>query len=385
MKTLPLTYAIRNLLRSPGRLLQLVAGSTAVVLLVMGASALNSGMKTVLANTGSYRNAILLGAGSEESVERSEVPANAAGIAAASIRGIDTRLGQPAVSPEVHFNGMIETREGRELQALLRGVSEKALLVHADVRVLEGDYPEPGKAMVGKLAYRKLGIPSTDLAQGKEIKIGGSWLEIGGVFEAPGTVMEGEIWVELNQLMALAQRNSISCVVLRLTPDGDFADVDLFTKQRLDLELTAMLESDYYSKLSKFYRPLRGMTWLTAMMVAVGAVFGGLNTLYAALAARIREMGTLQAIGFSRSALFWSLLTESVLATLTGTVLAAWISVMMLDGVTVPFSIGTFTISITLETLILGIFCGILLAIAGTLPPSWKCLQPTIPTALKNA
>lgn len=384
---LPLTYAVRNLFRTPSRLAQLVLGSAAVVLLVMGAAALNHGMTTVLSATGSPRNVLLLGAGSEESVERSEVPANADGIVAANVRGLATRLGHPAVSPEIHFNGLVgvEPAAGDPRQALLRGVTESAFLVHPEVRVVEGRFPGPGEVMVGRLAHRKLRVEAEHLSIGETVGVSGERRVIAGIFEAPGTVMEAEIWLDLSELKALALRDSLSCVVVRLADPGEFTEVDLFTKQRLDLEMTAVRESDYYARLADFYRPLRWMTWLTAMLVAAGAVFGGINTLHAAFASRIAEMGTLQAIGFSRRALFASLLQESLLATLAGALAASWIGITWLDGLTIPFSIGTFTVTLTPAILVLGIACGAALAAFGTIPPSWNCLRPPIPAALRNA
>lgn len=381
---LPLTYAIRNLFRSPGRLVQLVAGSGLVVLLVMCAGAINGGMKSVLAGTGSPRNVILLGAGSEESVERSEVPPVADGIVSAAVRGLATALDRPAVSPEIHHNGLVALAGNEDRQALLRGVTETAFLVHPEVRVVEGGFPGPGQVMVGRLAHRRLRVPPESLATGRSITVAGTELRISGMFEAPGTVMEAEIWVELNQLKPLIQRENLSCVVVRLE-DAEFDDVDLFAKQRLDLEMVAVRETDYYGRVAAFYRPLRFMTWLTAGLIAAGAVFGGLNTLFAAFASRIAEMGTLQAIGFRRRALALSLLGESLLATLTGTLLASVVAILALDGIAVPFSIGTFTMQFTPGILVLGLASGVLLGILGTVPPAWSCLRPPIPAALRSA
>ena len=124
---------------------------------------------------------------------------------------------------------------------------------------------------------------------------------ISGVFEAPGTVLESEVWFDRNDLATVTQRDSLSAVYVRLD-EAIFEDVDVFTKQRNDLELTAIQENEYYEKLSSFYAPIRAMTWVTAALVAAGAIFGGLNTLYAAFASRIREMATLQSIGFTRGA-----------------------------------------------------------------------------------
>ena len=127
------------------------------------------------------------------------------------------------------------------------------------------------------------------------------------------------------------------------------------------------------------------MTWVTAALVAAGAVFGGLNTLYAAFASRIKEMATLQSIGFSRTALFISLIQESLLATLTGTLFAFLIAYFFIDGMTVPFSVGTFTLTITPIVLIIGLITGIALGSIGTLPPAIRCLLPSLPRALRSS
>ena len=159
--------------------------------------------------------------------------------------------------------------------------------------------------------------------------------------------------------------------------------MEIFTLQRLDLELVALRESDYYAELSAFYTPLRAMTWVTAALVAAGAVFGGLNTLYAAFSARVREMATLQAVGFKRPALLLSLLQESLLATTVGTLVAAAFALGVADGITVPFSIGTFVIDISPSVLGTGIIGGFALAVVGSLPPAWTCLRPELPVALR--
>ena len=381
---LPLTYALRNLFRDPARLLQTVGGSALVVLLVMAAAALNQGMKQVLSASGSPHNAILLGAGSEESIQRSEVPARLEGIASAAIRGITTLLDTPAVSTEIHYMTYLQTPDGRRGQALLRGVTPRALLVHPEVRLTAGQFPAAGELMVGQLAWRKLGLPPEDLLPGKSLRLDGAEMTISGTFAAPGTVMEAEVWAALGDLHMLAQRESVSCVVLRLDDPADFAEADLFSKQRLDLELAALRESDYYAALSRFFRPLRIMTWITAGLVAAGAVFGGINTLYAAFASRIRELATLQAIGFTRLAILASLIQESMMACLTGTLLASLAAILWLDGITIPFSIGAFTLQVSPQVATAGLLTGSLLGLLGALPAALRCLRPPLPTALRS-
>ncbi len=380
---LPFSYAARNLFRSKPRLLQTIGGSALVVLLVMAAVAINQGMKRVLSASGSPHNVILLGAGSEESVQRSEVPERAAGIAAASIPGISENLGVRAVSGEIFYMSYLGLPDGGRAEATFRGVSPAALHVHSEVRVARGEFPRPGQVMVGRLAWRTLGIDEDALQVGSEVSIHGQSMVVSGFFAAPGTVYESEIWTTVGDLRVLAQRETLSCVVIRLDDPADFSEADLFAKQRLDLELTALRETDYYGKLSSFFSPLRAMVWVTAGLIAAGALFGGFNTLYAAFASRVREMGTLQAIGFGRGTLIWSLVQESTLACLGGALVASLLAVWFFDGATVPFSIGAFAIEIGPGAAIAGIGTGLLLGLAGALPPAVRCLKPPLPVALR--
>lgn len=379
---LPLSYAVRNLFRVPARLAQLVLGAGLVILLLMLASALSAGMDSVLRSSGSGQNVMVLGSGSEESVERSEIAASVPSLLAASVPGIKSVLGRAAVSGEIHYNGLLTPEGGQARQALIRGVTPAALLVHPEVRLLEGRFPRAGEVMVGRLAARKLDLTSGELALGRTVHLGGTALQVAGIFQAPGTVMEAELWADLSDLRAIGQRDTISCAVVRLD-EATFDDVEVFTLQRLDLELVAMLESDYYAKLSSFYAPLKVMTWVTTALVAAGAIFGGLNTLYAAFASRVREMATLQAVGYTRLSLLLSLLQECLLATLMGALLAAGVALAWVDGFAVSFAIGTFALEITPQVLGVGVLGGLALAIVGALPPAWTCLRPRLPTALR--
>jgi putative ABC transport system permease protein len=382
---LPFSYAVRNLTRSKSRLLQTIGGSALVVLLVMAAVAINQGMKRVLSASGSPNNVVLVGAGSEESIQRSEVADRVAGIAEAAVPGIGEELGVRAVSSEIHYMNYLELGGGRRTQALFRGVTPQALRVHPEVRIIAGSFPNAGQLMVGRLAWRKLGIPEADLQPGKQVALDGQEFAISGIFAAPGTVLESELWATLGDLRVLAKRETVSCVVLRLADPAGFADADLFAKQRLDLELSALRESDYYARLSSFFKPLRAMTWITAGLIAAGALFGGVNTLYAAFASRVREMATLQAIGYGRGALLASLVQESTLACLTGTLVASLVAVLLLDGRTVPFSIGAFTLDISPGVAVTGVVTGLLLGLLGALPPAIRCLKPSLPVALRSS
>jgi len=384
IQLLPFAYATRNLLRDIPRFIQKTVGSGIVVFLVFAAGAFNQGMDSMLRSTGSPQNVILLSAGAEESVERSEIAVQVETLAAAGIRGIQQQMGTAAVSGEVHFMGQVTVASHAPAQALLRGVTPAAFLVHREVRVLEGGFPGSGQALVGRLAHHALDLPENALAIGSQLEFEGQSFTVAGIFEAPGTVMESEVWLDRNDLMTLTQRDSLSCAVIRLESPDDFSAADLFSKQRLDLELRAIRESDYYENLSGFYAPIRAMTWVTAALIAAGAVFGGFNMLYAAFASRIRELATLQAIGYTRTAIFISLLQESLLATLSGTLLAAFAAVLFLEGQTVHFSMGTFYLSLSGSVITTGLLTGLCLGILGMIPPAIRCLGAPLPSALRS-
>lgn len=388
MKILPLDYAVRNLTRSKARLALSIGGSVIVVLLLLAAGAFVQGMDSSLRATGEPDNIILLGAGSEESIERSEVEASVAGLVAASIPGIRTRSGVDYVSPEVHVQLPVKTSadQGKGPLVLVRGITPTSLLVHASVRVAEGRFPAAGQneVMVGSMLATKMGVHPDELILGKQLWIEKRSWTIVGRFQAPGTVMDAEAWAILTDLKEATKRMTDSCVIVALDPKrADVDDVDLFTKTRIDLELASMAETAYYAKLSKFFAPIRILAWVTAGLVALGGLFGGLNTMYAAFASRVRELGTLQACGFRRSAIVISLVQESVLMTAAGALLASAVGATMLDGVAVRFSMGAFGLRVDPFVLGVGLSAGLILGLVGALPPAWRCLRLEIPEALK--
>jgi len=385
--SLPLDYAIRNLGRSPARLLLSLVGSMLVVLLALAAGAFVHGMnRSLMVRTGD-RNVILFGAGSEESVERSEISPAVPGLVAAAVKGIRNRLGVAYVSPEVHMQTTVRRwpEETSTPQVMIRGVTPVAWLVHAGVRLVEGRLPEIGRdeIVAGRLAHQRLGFAASELAIGSRVWFDDRYWTVVGLFEAPGSVIESEIWCPLTDLQIAARRDNLSCVVLTLEDDAEYDDVDVFAKQRLDLELIAVREADYYRKLRDFFSPIRAMVWVTAVLIASGGILGGLNTMYAAFASRVREVGALQAMGFSRRSIVKSLVQESVLAAMAGTLLALVLGLVLLDGLTVRFSMGVFGLVIDSQVVLIGIAAGAMVGVLGALPPAWRCLRLPIAEALK--
>ena len=372
---LPFTYTARNLTREPLRTLQIMLGAFAVVFPIMLALAFEAGMSGLLRATGDPQNIIILSRDSTESLQRSSIPGETTGEAAA-------QSGVLATSPEVHLMTPLSTEAGQQGRAYLRGVLPESLRVHRRVQLTAGSFPRAGQVMLGALAHRALHLSPQDLAVGSKLTIGGQVFTISGTFAAPGTRYESELWCDKNDALALTNRDKLSCVIARADATGA-RRLENLAFRRSDLEISALAEPRYYESLSAFFRPLATISWLCALLIAAGAVFGGFNTLYAAFGARTKELAALRAIGFRRRSIFASLITESLLICLAGTLPACALAVFIVEGITVPLSAGTLTLHFGLPTLLAGIGSGALLGCLGAGIPAWTCLRVPLPIALR--
>ncbi|MEM7230128.1 MAG: FtsX-like permease family protein, partial [Planctomycetota bacterium] len=253
------------------------------------------------------------------------------------------------------------------------------------VEITSGRLPAAGadELMVGTLAATRIGVEAERLAIGKTLYFDNRPWTIVGHFAAPGTVMDAEIWLPLIDLQIATKREaSLSCVIVTLD-SAEFVDVDFFAKSRLDLEITAMREADYYASIDAFYRPIRGMILLTAILIAVGAILGGLNTMYASFADRVREIGMLQSLGYTRRAIVINLSEESLFTAACGAVIGAAIGLVLLDGLAVRFSMGAFAIIVDAPVMLIGLLGGLGVGLIGAIPPAIRCLRLPISEALK--
>lgn len=395
---LPFSYATRNLGRSPARLALSVGGAALVALLAMAGAGFALGMDRALRASGHERNVILLGAGSEESVERSEIPRATADTVAAGAPGIGRWDGQPLASPEINVALTVaagETQAGEERPGgLVRGITQTAFLVHPQVRMTAGRAPESGgnEVALGASAARAAGIDPAELersldgagAGGPTVRIDGRPFKVVGAFRAPGTVMDGEAWMPLDDVLVLTQRETVSAVVVGLAAGATPGDLDDFAKRRIDLELSSIHEPAYYASQSAFYRPIRVMVLASASLVAAGALLGGLNTMFAAFASRIRELAMLQVLGYRRLAVAASMLQESLIASMAGALLATALALGTLDGISVRFSMGTFGLRIDEAVVAIGLAAGALVGVAGCVLPAVRCLRVPLSAALKS-
>lgn len=383
-KLLPWEYGIRNLFRRPLRTALTFAGLTTVILLVFVVVGFVRGLERSLAVTGDPNVAIVYAQGMGENLEYSSVKMKVADLLPASVQGIQERRGQKYVSPELYLGTQIGVREGEEpALGLVRGVTPAVLLVRRRVEILEGNWPQSGEVLVGRLAATKLGVTKEELGIGREIEIEGRRWRIGGIFAAAGAAFESEIWCRLDELQQAMKRQDLSLVAMTLAPGADFEDLRSFCFMRTDLELLSITEPEYYAALQRDYAPVRWMAWLIVLLVSGAGVFAGLNTMYGSIIGRVQELATLQTIGFLRRSILISLIQEGVLLALAASLSATLLSIVFINGAAVRFTMGAFAIHIDGVAVLIGCGVGLSLGFLGSLPPAFRALRMPVVESLK--
>lgn len=235
---------------------------------------------------------------------------------------------------------------------------------------------------MGRLAATKLGS-ANELQVGGTLEFEGRVWKISGTFSAGGSAFESEVWCRLDELQQAMKRQDLSVVALTLAPGADFSDLDLFCKERLDLELQSTREIDYYATLQEDYAPVRLLAWIVVLLVAGAGVFAGLNTMYGSVVSRTPELSTLQTIGFVRRAIVLSLIQEGVLLAAAASLPATLLAVLFVNGSAVRFTMGAFALRVDGVSVLIGCGVGLLLGLFGAIPPAIRALRMPIVSGLK--
>lgn len=380
---LPWEYGVRNLARRPLRTTLTLVALATVVMLVFVVVGFIRGLERSLALSGDEDVVLVYSVNSEENIENSSIAARTPTLIAASFDSVINRYGVTHVSPELYLGTRVRTASGGEGFGLVRGVTRAAPLVRRSVQLIEGDWPAAGEVMVGRLAAAKLGSSDDAMGIGESVEFEGRQWKIVGRFAAGGSAYESELWCQLHDFQSATQRQDLSLVAMLLAPGRSLAEFELFCKERTDLELRAIGETTYYAALQQHYKPVRLLAWLVVVLVSGAGIFAGLNMMHGAVAGRIREIATLQAIGFRRRAILVSLIQEGVLLAAAGSLLSGVIALTLFNGVAVRFTMGAFTLRIDSVAILIGCSVGLLLGVVGALPPALKALRSEVATSLK--
>ena len=381
---LPWEYAIRNLFRRRLRTALTFIGLTTVIVLVFLVVGFIRGLERSLSVSGDPRVAVILSLGMGENLEYSSIPMRTSGLVPASVAGIEERFGQKYVSPELYLGTEVRVGSREPSMGLVRGVTRSAVLVRRNLDVFEGDWPQPGQVLVGRLAAAKLGASAEEMAVGQSIRLEDRSWQISGIFSAGGSAFESEIWCRLDGLQQAMKRQDLSLVAVTLARESDFANLDLFCKERLDLELQTMRETAYYASLQKDYGPIRSLAWLVVVLLAGAGIFAGMNTMYGSVVGRTSELATLQTIGFVRRAVAVSLIQEGLLLAAAASLLAAVSALVFINGLAVRFTMGAFALRVDSVAILIGCGVSLLLGFLGALYPAVRALRIPIVEGLKT-
>lgn len=383
-RRLPWDYGVRNLFRRPSRSALTLVGLSVVVLLVLVVVGFIRGLEASLAATGQPNVVLVYSMSSGADIENSAIPARTPALLSASVAGVREQHGVKYVSPELYLGTRIKAA-GQEKGGLglVRGVTTTAPLVRQQVQIIEGTWPAPGEVLVGRLAHSKLGCEKESLAVGQKVDFDGRSWTVSGVFAADGAAYESELWCGLFDLQAALKRQDLSLLAVAMESPEAAADVDMFCRERIDLELKAVSELAYYSELQKHYRPVRMLGWVVVCLVAGSGVFAGLNTMYGAVVGRVRELATLQAMGFRRRAILLTLIQEATLLSCCGAVLACVLGLLFVNGTAVRFTMGAFMLRIDSVGILIACATAAGLGIIGAIPPATKAMRLPIVEAIK--
>ena len=384
-RLLPWEYGIRNLFRRPLRSCLTLAGLTTVILLVLLVVGFIRGLERSLDVSGDPQVVLVYGMGMGENLEYSSIPNRMGDLVPASLNGIRKFYDKSYVSPELYLGTQIGV-EGKDQPSmgLVRGVTPGVLLVRRQVEIVVGNWPQPGEVMVGRMAATKLGATRSELSIGKTLMLEGRPWRISGVFSACGSVFESEVWCRLDDLQQAMKRQDLSLVALTLAPGANDSEVKLFCMGRNDLNLQSTNEMAYYEMLQKDYGPIRLLAWLVVLLVSGAGFFAGLNTMYGAALGRIRELSTLQTIGFARRAIVLSLVQEGVILAAAGCLIASVLAITLVNGAAVRFTMGAFVLRIDSIAVLIGCGAGLLLGLIGSIPPAIQALRMPVVDGLKS-
>lgn len=387
---LPLTYNVRNLRARWKVTLLAIFGIALVVAAVVTILSMSRGFQIALGSTGSPRNAIVTQRGSMSELT------SWMDIGTAQLVMVDPRVardsdGKPMASCEVVvLVSKNKKSDGLPSNITFRGVTPEAFKVRNEIKIVDGRMFTPGlyEVIVGKkIADRVegLGIGSTLSVRRRDWKVV-------GLFEADGSSFESEIWGDLNAMApAIGRNGGCESLTVRLQDPKTLEAFDKDLRANPQFQLQADSERTYYeNQAGPVAAALIGLAAFVGIVMGIGAVFGAMNTMYAIVSQRTREIGTLRALGFSRFSILFSFVMESVLLAVVGGGIGLLIALPMNGytagtGQTNSFSELAFAFRVTPGIMLAGIIFAVIMGFVGGLLPALRAARLPITTALREA
>jgi putative ABC transport system permease protein len=386
---IPVVYNLRSVKARWTSAIVAVLGIAGTVGVFIAMLSLARGFRATLVASGSSDNAIIMRAGATSEMmsgiplEHIKIMQDAPGVARGSAG--------PLVTSEVVVVAPFPLRStGTDANVQVRGVSANVLSIRKNTKIAQGRMFEPGlsELVVGKNANTTY----TGLTVGNTVDFGGGHWRVVGVFDAGGSAFDSEVWCDARVLDDVYKRpsNVFQSVTVHLTsPDALQQFKDAITADpRLNVDVSR--EIDYYAKQStRMTQLITILGGLVAAVMAIGAIFGALNTMYSAVAERGREIATMRALGFGGAAVVFSFLIEALLISFIGGAIGS-VAVLPLNGLTTgtmnwqTFSHLAFAFRITPGLLLAGVIFALLMGLLGGLPPAMRAAWRPVAIALRE-
>jgi putative ABC transport system permease protein len=386
---IPIIYNVRSVKARWTSTIVAVAGIAGTVGVFIAMLSLARGFRATLVSSGSADNALITRAGATSemtsgvSLDSVKIIQDAPGIA----RGANG----PLLTPEAVLMAPIPLRStGTDANVELRGVSPNVFAIRRNIKIIEGRMFQPGlsELVVGKNAK----VTYSGLTLGNTIGLGSVRWQVVGIFDAGGSAFDSEVWGDAHLLNGAYNRpDTLSqSVTVHLASPAALEQLkdSLTADPRLNVDVTR--EIDYYAKQStRMTLLISTLGGFVALIMALGAVFGALNTMYSAVAERGREIATMRALGFGAAAVVTSFLIEALLISFVGGGIGC-LAVLPLNGLTTStmnfqtFSNLAFAFKITPELLVKGIFFALAMGLIGGLLPAVRAASGPVASALRE-
>jgi putative ABC transport system permease protein len=378
---------IASLPRRWGASSVIVVGIAGVVGVLVAMLAMGEGFKATLNQTGSADSAIILRGGSQAEtnsvITRDQVPLISAldGIA----KGEDSR---PLVSPELSQVVDLPTvADGTDANVQLRGVGEQAWKLRPQVKIVEGRRFGSGlrELVVGRGAQHQF----RGITVGNKVRLGSQDWTVVGAFES-GDSHESELWADGEVVASTYNRQAFQAVTVKLQSGDGLKRLTAALAADPRLKLDVLTTHDYYAKQSEgLNKIINVLGTVIGAIMAIGAVFGALNTMYAAVAGRAREIATMRALGFRGLPVVVAIMLETMLLALLGGLLGAAIAWVLFNGHTVStlgqnFSQVVFQFRVSPALLWTGLKWALGIGLVGGLFPALRAARLPVTEALRG-
>jgi ABC-type lipoprotein release transport system permease subunit len=385
---IPIVYNVRSVVQRPLSTALTALGVGLVVAVFIGMLALANGFRAALRKTGSDHNVLVLRKGADSELS-SGLGRDVASIVAADPHVATGADGRPMVSPEVYvLIPLAKSFDTTQIaNVVVRGISDQAWQVRSNVRITEGQKPTAGRAevCVGSRLTRR--FPHTGI--GQTLRFGGRDWTVTCHFTAAGSAFESEIWGENEQFMPVFRGDVFQSISFRLKDPGAFDEAQRSLQADKRMTVDAHRESTFYAQQSQLLSNILNiLALMITSIMAVGAVFGAINTMYAAISSRAPEIAVLMTVGFQPWTVLVSFLAESAFIALIGGLLGCLFA-LPLNGIVTSttnwssFSEIAFSFRVTPFLLLIGVGFALAMGIVGGFFPALRAARLQVVQALR--